>query len=87
MTGNHINHANDFLVRWYAQYMMLVEQQGFGQAAGSWDREALMKAPTYTYAPGGVLTRTAAGVDNRLRFAIPVYGSGFVPESELTEQI
>ncbi|GAA4116359.1 hypothetical protein GCM10022393_16970 [Aquimarina addita] len=29
---------------------------------------------------GGVLTSTVIGLDNRLAFAVPVYGSGYVPE-------
>lgn len=31
---------------------------------------------------GGLLTSTTMGVDNRLKFAIPVYGAGFVTEAD-----
>jgi hypothetical protein len=31
---------------------------------------------------GGTLTSTVMGVDNRFKFAIPVYGCGFLPESD-----
>lgn len=31
---------------------------------------------------GGILTSTVMGVDNRFKFAIPVYGCGFLPEAD-----
>jgi dienelactone hydrolase len=33
---------------------------------------------------GGILTCTVAGLDDRFKFAIPVYGCGFLPESDGT---